>query len=59
MPEPVAVPWPQPKDPMTHGFASAARPFFLSVIFSSQGWQPPDVASHFRMFYKNFTRVNI
>jgi len=44
---------------MTHGLRIGGRPFFMSVMVSSQGWRPPMLRQRFHMLYKNFTRVNI
>lgn len=44
---------------MTHGIRIGGQPFFPSVIFSSKAGNLPISCQHFRMLYKNFTRVNI
>ncbi|ESW74207.1 hypothetical protein X772_33210 [Mesorhizobium sp. LSJC280B00] len=44
---------------VTHRLRSGGRPFFMSVISSPEGWGLQCCASIFRMFCKNFTRVNI
>jgi hypothetical protein len=41
------------------GIRIGARPFFMPVIFSSQGRHLLMLRQHFRMVYKNFTRVKI
>ncbi|ESX65276.1 hypothetical protein X759_29230 [Mesorhizobium sp. LSHC420B00] len=44
---------------MSTGFEPAAGRFFMSVISPPRAGSSPDVRQHFRMFYNNFTRVNI
>ncbi|MES0032308.1 hypothetical protein [Mesorhizobium sp. M0040] len=43
---------------VTHRLRSGGRPFFMSVISSPEG-RASMLRQHFRMFCKNFTRVNI